>query len=220
MRNGFFAKPDTCRTQIRACPDLLGIDPAETRAGTMGIVDAQQLIPTTDGTEGFSKIAEQNMPVIFRFLLASLRDPDLAQTLTQECFLRAYRSRATFRGESSVKTWLMRIAINLQKDYWRNRRIQFWRETRANAVDVDLVSDHLPSAERSPEAQLLAREQVARIWKIVPCLSVRERSVFLLRYVEELELKEIGNCTGLKIGAVKVYLARALAKMRAALDEH
>lgn len=113
----------------------------------------------------------------------------------------------------------MRIAINLQKDYWRNRRIQFWRETRVNAVDLDLVSERLPSAERSPEAQLLAREQVARIWKIIPRLSMRERSVFLLRYVEELELREIGDCIGLKTGAVKVYLARAVAKIRTALGE-
>jgi Sigma-70 region 2 len=67
--------------------------------------------------EKFYDAAGLHMPVIFRFLLSSLRNRDLAETLTQECFLRAFRNRATFRGESSVKSWLMRIAINLRKDY-------------------------------------------------------------------------------------------------------
>lgn len=176
-------------------------------------------IAMTGDADEFSSLAQLHMPVIFRFLLASLRDQDLAQTLTQECFMKAYRNRSTFRGESSVRTWLMRIAINLQKDYWRNRRLRFWRETQANAVDVDLACDYLPSAERSPEAQLVAREQVTRVWRAVEALSMRERSVFLLRFVEELELKEIGDCTGLKVGAVKVYLARALTKIRLALEK-
>ncbi len=113
----------------------------------------------------------------------------------------------------------MRIAINLQKDYWRDRRLRFWRQAQANALDAQEACDQLPSAERSPEVQVLAREQAAQIWKLVQRLSMRERSVFLLRYVEDLELKEIGQCTGLKVGAVKVYLARALAKIRAALGE-
>ena len=185
----------------------------------MRILDTQQPISIADCAEDFSSLAELHMPIVFRFLLASVRDRDLAETLTQECFMKAYRNRLSFRGESSVRTWLMRIAINLQKDHWRNRRMRFWRETQVNAVDVDVACDRLPSAERSPEAQLLAREQAAQIWKIAQGLSVRERSVFLLRYGEELELREIGHRTGLKVGAVKVYLARALAKVRASLEK-
>jgi RNA polymerase sigma-70 factor (ECF subfamily) len=69
---------------------------------------------------------------IFRFLLASLRDPDAAETLTQDCLLKAHRNWASFRGESSVMTWLLRIAINLQKDHWRSRRMQFWKMTSNN----------------------------------------------------------------------------------------
>jgi RNA polymerase sigma-70 factor, ECF subfamily len=172
-----------------------------------------------DAIKEFSRLAQVEMPVIYRFLLASLRDEDLAETLTQECFLKAYRNRSSFRGGSSARTWLMRIAINLQKDHWRDRRMRFWRETQTNAIDVDLASDCLPSGERSPEARVIAREQVTRIWKFVERLSRRERSVFLLRYVEELELREIGQCTGLKAGAVKVYLRRALVKVREGLEE-
>jgi RNA polymerase sigma-70 factor (ECF subfamily) len=165
----------------------------------------------------FASIVESHRPQIFRFLLASLRDVDLAETLTQECFLKAHRNWKHFRGESSAMTWLMRIAINLQKDHWRNRRIQFWRHTRSNAVDVDEASEWLPSGEHTVEQQLLARERVAQVWKAVEGLSERQRTVFLLRYIEERELSEIAQATGLSEGTVKAHLSRALGRVRAEL---
>ncbi len=156
---------------------------------------------------------------IFRFLLASTRDVDLAETLTQECFLKAHRNWGSFRGDSSAMTWLMRIAINLQKDHWRNRRMQFWRQTRTNAVDLDEASEWLPSGESSVEQQLLAREQVGQVWKAVKGLSERQRTVFLLRYVEEQELSEIARATGLSEGTVKAHLSRAVARVRDGVGE-
>jgi RNA polymerase sigma-70 factor (ECF subfamily) len=114
-------------------------------------------------------------------------------------------------------TWLMRIAINLQKDHWRNRRMQFWRSTRTNAIDLDEASEWLPSGERTAEQQILAREQVAQVWNVVANLSERQRTVFLLRYVEERELSEIAQTTGLSEGTVKAHLSRALGKVRAEL---
>jgi len=165
----------------------------------------------------FEEIVERHRPQIFRFLLASLRDADLAETLTQDCFLKAHRNWKNFRGESSAMTWLMRIAINLQKDHWRNRRLQFWRNTQAGAVDVDEASEWLPNGERNAEQQMLAREQVALVWKAVGKLSERQRTVFLLRYIEERELNEIALNTGLSEGTVKAHLSRALGRVRAEL---
>ena len=167
--------------------------------------------------EEFSAVVARHRPQIFRFLLSSTRDVDLAETLTQDCFLKAHRNWRSFRGESSAMTWLMRIAINLQKDHWRNRRMQFWRQARMNSVDLDEASEWLPSGERSAEQQLLAREQVGRVWKAVEGLSERQRTVFLLRYVEELELSEIARATGLSEGTVKAHLSRAVARVRAEL---
>jgi RNA polymerase sigma-70 factor, ECF subfamily len=165
----------------------------------------------------FSSVVTSHRPQIFRFLLASTRDVDLAETLTQECFLKAHRNWASFRGDSSAMTWLMRIAINLQKDHWRNRRMQFWRQTRTNSVDLDEASEWLPSGESSQEQTLLARERVTQVWSAVEGLSERQRTVFLLRYVEELELSEIAHTTGLSEGTVKAHLSRALARVRAEL---
>ena len=165
----------------------------------------------------FSHIVTAHRQQIFRFLLASTRDVDLAETLTQECFLKAFRNWAGFRGDSSALTWLMRIAINIQKDHWRNCRIQFWRTTRTQAVDVDEASDWLPSGESSPEQQLLAREKVGKVWDVVAKLSGRQKTVFLLRYVEEMDIAEIAGATGLSDGTVKAHLSRALGRVRAEL---
>jgi RNA polymerase sigma-70 factor (ECF subfamily) len=167
--------------------------------------------------EEFSAVVTKHRPQIFRFLLSSTRDPDLAETLTQECFLKAHRNWASFRGESSAMTWLMRIAINLQKDHWRNRRIQFWRQTQTHAVNLDEASDWLPSGERSVEQQLLAKERLRQVGQAVERLSERQRTVFLLRYVEEMELSEIARATGLNEGTVKAHLSRGVAKVRAEL---
>src|ERR1039458_3005902 len=185
---------------------------AGTALEAMTMATAQEI-----AAEEFSAVVTKHRPQIFRFLLSSTRDVDLAETLTQECFLKAHRNWGSFRGESSAMTWLMRIAINLQKDHWRNRRMQFWRQARTNSVDLDEASEWLPSGERSVEQQLLAREQVGRVWLAVEGLSERQRTVFLLRYVEEQELREIARATGLSEGTVKAHLSRAVAKVRAEL---
>jgi RNA polymerase sigma-70 factor, ECF subfamily len=159
----------------------------------------------------FAEVARQYRPQVFRFLLASLRDADTAETLTQECLLKAHRNWAGFRGDSSVLTWLLRIAINLQKDHWRSRRLQFWKTTSANSVDADDAAQWLPSSESSPEAQ------VRLVWAAVKGLSERQRTCFMLRHVEEMEIQEIARAVGLSEGTVKAHLSRAVARVRAEL---
>ncbi len=165
----------------------------------------------------FAEIAAQYRPQIFRFLLSSLRDPDAAETLTQDCLLKAHRNWSSFRGESNVLTWLLRIAINLQKDEWRSRRLQFWKTTSRNAVDAAEAGAWLPSGESSPEQQAVARDQVRLVWQAVKGLSERQRTVFMLRHVEEMELQEIATAMGLSEGTVKAHLSRAMLRVRAEL---
>jgi len=193
-------------------------DPVRASTWVMAAGTALDAMAITTADEAaaqeFARVVERHRPQIFRFLLSSTRDVDLAETLTQECFLKAHRNWGGFRGESSAMTWLMRIAINLQKDHWRNRRMQFWRTTQTNSVDLDEASEWLPSGESSIEQQLLARERVKQVWTAVKGLSERQRTVFLLRYVEEQELSEIAAATGLSEGTVKAHLSRALARVR------
>jgi RNA polymerase sigma-70 factor (ECF subfamily) len=153
-------------------------------------------------------------PRVFRFLLAQLRDRDAAETLTQETFLRAWTARASFREDCSVSTWLIRIALNLARDHTRTGRFRFWKHIAANAVDVADVAASVPNREGSAEAQLIAQEQVKRIWESVADLSARQRTIFLLRFLEEMDIPEIAATTGLPLGTVKSHLYRALNVIR------
>ncbi len=152
---------------------------------------------------------------IFRFLLVSTRDPDIADSLTQDTFLRAWSARASFRNECAIHTWLMHIAINLLRDHTRTERFRFWKRAAASAIDVDDPAFDLPQAASSVESRLIASEQMALIWDTVARLSARQRSIFILRFVEQMGLAEIAQATNLPVSTVKSHLYRALAAIRA-----
>jgi RNA polymerase sigma-70 factor (ECF subfamily) len=178
-----------------------------------GLSIAQQAVATPlDDLELILATYEQR---IFRFHLISVRDRDVAQTLTQDTFLRAWNARASFRGDCAVATWLMRIALNLVRDHTRTDRFRFWKKVSETAVDVSDVSAHIPHRDSSLESRLIAREQLNLVWDSVAQLSERQRQVFLLRFLEELELSEIASITELPISTVKTHLYRALAAVRA-----
>jgi RNA polymerase sigma-70 factor (ECF subfamily) len=176
-------------------------------------------VEQTREIEDFDAVVRLYWPRIFRFALASLRDRDAAESLAQDCFLKAYRARQGFRGEASLSTWLMKIAVNLIRDSIRSRRLRFWNRTRGAAPDFDLASQSLADRGSSPERALLAKERVAAVWSAVETLSQRQRTVFLLRFVEDLDLLEIAAVTGLREWTVKVHLFRALEAVRKRMGE-
>jgi RNA polymerase sigma-70 factor, ECF subfamily len=149
---------------------------------------------------------------IFRFILASVRDEGIAEELTQDCFWKAYKGWKRFRGDSSVSTWLMHIAVNVVKDFARNRKFQFWR--RAPSVDITAVHDWLRASDLSPENGLVVQEHLCAVWDAVGSLSVKQRTAFLLRFVEDMELGEIAHVMGISEGAAKQHLFRAVRTIR------
>ena len=164
--------------------------------------------------DDFDAVVEQNWPRIFRYACAALGDPDEAQTIAQDCFMRAYRARAQFRGESALGTWLIQIAVNLVRDRIRSRRLQFWRSAATRSVEVGEAARWLSDHGPTPEAQASTHQQVAEVRKAVEYLSQRQRTVFLLRFVEGMDMVEIASATGMKEGTVKTHLFRALNAVR------
>jgi RNA polymerase sigma-70 factor, ECF subfamily len=162
----------------------------------------------------FEALMAAHRPKVFRFALASLRDTDAAQTVTQDCFLKAFQAWSRFRGECSVDTWLMTIAVNLVRDHARNRRLQFWKRTSLAAEVPERVERTLAGSAPTPEGQIILNEQVKAVWAAAAMLPERQRTVFLLRFVEEMELLEIAAVTGIKEGTVKAHLFQALRAVR------
>lgn len=171
-----------------------------------------------DGLEDFDALVRLHRPRVFRFLLASLRNRETAENLTQDCFIKAYQAREQFRGASSVGTWFMQIAANLLRDHESNSRLKFWRRSLQPDADVAELGEAIADGRQTPEALVLVREQVRAVWKAAASLPARQRTVFLLRFVEDMSLLEIAEITGMKEGTVKAHLFRALQSVRARVE--
>ncbi len=192
---------------------------------TLNSTNASQAQPVSAaefaGLQDFDNVVRLYQRRIYRVLLGMVHDSDVAETLTQECFLNAYRGRASFRGEASVSTWLIRIAINLARAHHRSRRLAFWRKVSSEQTEdpgevLQMVAD---SNGVSAERGLLAKERLAAVWAAVEKLTPQQRSVFVLRFVEEMSLEEIAAATSLKIGTVKSHLFRAVETVKRRMRE-
>lgn len=170
--------------------------------------------------EDFDSLVRQHQRQVYRVIFLLVRNADTADALTQECFVRAFEKRSSFRGESRVDTWLLRIAVNLARDHARNRRASFWK--RLVGLDDGESIEHpveFPAPQASPERALLARRQLDAVWAAAGALPARQQTIFLLRFAEEMELSEIADVLGLKIGSVKTHLFRATNAIRQKLKE-
>jgi RNA polymerase sigma-70 factor (ECF subfamily) len=166
----------------------------------------------------FDAMVRENQRRIYRILLALVRDPDLAGNLTQECFVKAYEKRRSFRGDASVSTWLTRIAINVARDHARDRKNRFWRSLFGTLrEEAGSVAESIADNRSSPEQILLAREATSVVLREMAAMSPQQREVFALRFFEELSLEEIATVLDRDIGTVKTHLFRAVKRVRTKL---
>jgi RNA polymerase sigma-70 factor (ECF subfamily) len=174
-----------------------------------------EVCPRAITAADFDEVVRRYQRKVYRVLLLMVKHPEDADNLTQECFLRAYTSMQTFRGDCSVQTWLLRIAVNLARDDARNRRAGFWKRL-LRLDDGSAVADEQAPAcvSASPERGLIAQQELDAVWRAVENLSARQKEVFILRFAEEMELKEIAEVLNLRTGTVKTQLFRAVTSVR------
>lgn len=147
------------------------------------------------------------------------RHVDDALDVTQEVFLRAFRALSSFRGSSKFSTWLHRIVLNTSVDYVRRER-RHWKnvsETEFEAGEEGEFRRTPPpdaSVAASQREQVYARELQRRLHLALANLSARQREVFLLRYTQDLSLKEVAEIMRCSEGAVKRHLHRAQLRLR------
>lgn len=141
---------------------------------------------------------------IFRMCFVYLQDMSLAEDAMQETFVKVYRQYASFRGESSEKTWIMRIAINTCKDM---RRTTWFRQ-----VDRSVALGRAPEPydEWDPSDDALITE--------IMMLPAKLKDVVLLKYYQGLSLQEIAQALQIPLGTVSTRINTAKKKLRAALE--
>ena len=152
---------------------------------------------------------------LYNFVRTSVRDDDLAASIVQDCFFKAYSSRDKFRADCSVHTWLRSIALNLVRDSQRAQKGKFWRKVGVTAVDVSEIASALPSSASSPEKVLLAREKVQAVSRVIGSLPGKQGTIFRMRFVDGMDLQEIARSTGMPVGTVRSSLYRAIHIVRA-----
>jgi RNA polymerase sigma-70 factor, ECF subfamily len=198
-------------------PERRRVDTVLTTALSSAAIDNAEEV----SIEKFDEIMRRHQRRVYRVIFLLVRDADTADTLTQECFLRAYLKRGSFRGECRIETWILRIAVNLVRDHARNRRASFWKrlvgleDSEPDRVEPRQFSPRqFPAKEPSAERTLLAREELEAVWNALSSLSPQQRAIFFLRYEEEMPLAQIAEMLQLKVGSVKAQLSRATGKLR------
>ena len=151
------------------------------------------------------RLMDQYGSSLLRMCTLYLKDADLAQDAVQETFIRAYRHLNDYRGESSEKTWLTTIAMNVSRDMLRTA----WFRHQSRSTDIDTLPEQ-PAVFEFPDNTVLT--EVMR-------LPAKYREVILLRYYEGLKLKEVASALGLSDGRVRSRLNKANELLRDRLKE-
>jgi len=152
----------------------------------------------------FGAIYEQHSKPIFYLALRMLSEPAKAEDATHDIFLKAFRNMRQFRGESALRTWLYRIAIN----HCRNVLQTWHHRTMVTNVD-DSVWEHSAAKSETPLRALETAELGERIQKTLDQLSEEYRLLLLLVADQELSYEEIGELTSQSADAVRGKLHRA-----------
>lgn len=159
--------------------------------------------------EAFRLIFERYSRPIISFIYDMVGERALAEDLTQETFVRAFKSLSTLRDEARLSTWLFGIAKNVARESLRSR---FRQEGHVGIDETPAaqVCDRAPS----PASQLLDKELNGVIQSALGALDEDKRLVFTLKIFQQRSYEEIAEITGFSIGKLKTDLHRARAEMR------
>ena len=164
-------------------------------------LDAPQAGP---GPPDFADLYTEHSRAIYYLALRLLGDPQKAEDAAHDVFLKAYRKMDQFRGESSWRTWLYRVAIN----HCRNLR-QTWHERHIFANADDAVFENAPAATDSPLRVLETKELGQRIQTALDGLPDEYRLILLLVADEQLSYEQVAELTAQTSDAVRGKLHRA-----------
>jgi RNA polymerase sigma-70 factor, ECF subfamily len=167
-----------------------------------------------------AELVAEHQRMVYQLSLNLLGDHNEALDLSQEVFLRVFRTIHGFRGQSALRTWIYRIVVNQA----RNRQRWWRRRHRSQQVSLD---DHInahgelpaPGNNGSPDRILGQKQLAERIRTSLDRLPFDQRTAIVLREIDGLSYEEIGFSLGIAVGTVKSRLARAREALRAQLRD-
>lgn len=155
----------------------------------------------------FGELVRRHQDFVYGAVLRVVKNTTLAEDLTQECFLRAYRALPTFRGDSKVRSWLYRIGTNLALN----------SVTRAREVPTDILGEVLP-ASTGPAHEAELSELARAMRSAIDDLPDDLREPLVLREIQHLSYEEIANRLGLPLNTVRTRIFRARRALRGQME--
>lgn len=156
----------------------------------------------------FDDLVRQHIKDTYRQLHRLVGNHEDAEDLTQDCFVKAYRSLRFYRGEGTFSAWLGRIAVHLARDHHRQRGRQL-RTVALDRVEVE------PAARQTEE--LTQRELIRHVGQAVDDLPSSLRAALVLRVLEGRDYEDVARATGMKRGTVRTQVMKARKRLMAAL---
>jgi RNA polymerase sigma-70 factor (ECF subfamily) len=164
------------------------------------------------------ELVDEHQRMVYQLASHLLGDDNEALDLSQEVFLRVFRTLHGFRGQSSLRTWIYRIVVNQARNrqrWWRRRRrgdqVSLEEHIRRNGE----LASHVEGS--APDRVLRQKELAASIWQALEKLPFDQKTAIILREIDGLSYEEIAFSLGVAVGTVKSRLARAREGLRAQL---
>jgi RNA polymerase sigma-70 factor, ECF subfamily len=175
-------------------------------------------IQTSDSQAAFTHLLASEAGTFFRLARRLVGDDEAARDLVQDGLLRAHLSLKNFRWECSLKNWVIKIIVNQGLKKLRRRKLK-----KKVAGWFQLDKESAPSGPAAwganlavnPEKAAALKEQAQALHLALEKLSARQRTVVVLRYLQQMSIAEISEVTGIGPGTVKTHLVRALRQIRA-----
>lgn len=173
----------------------------------------------------FELLLERHRRPIFNFILRSVGARDRAEDLMQETFLRVIKGAASYQRQAKFTTWLYTIARNLCVDHSRrqkHRRVASLDApmSRGDEGNERTMLDTVAGKELGADRQAISRQLHVTLQRAIATLPEEQREVFLLREMQDLPFKEIGEIVGVPENTVKSRMRYALEKLRMELEEY
>jgi RNA polymerase sigma-70 factor (ECF subfamily) len=162
-----------------------------------------------------TRLVTDHQRMVYQLSLHLLSDPQEALDLSQEIFLRVFRTLGQFRGQSALRTWIYRVVVTQAS----NRRRWWRRRHQSQQVPLD---EHVAAHGDLPDMGPLAKpnqaaeqhETARQVWKALDQLPFDQRAILVLREIDGLSYDEIATSLGVAVGTVKSRLARAREHLR------
>lgn len=160
--------------------------------------------------QAYAHIIDKYKTPLYATILRMTKNPQDAQDLVQEAFIKVYRQLGKYDGEGSFSSWLYKVAINHCMDEFRKKEFQIKRVE---------IQDSMMESPDHPEIILLKKEKGRQLERLIATLPEDERLIILLRYVNECSYEEISDLTGAPLSTVRNKLHRAKKKMRQSVQQ-